>query len=41
LQDEALTAWAGKSENVEAAQKVFLERVKKVSGARSQQPSQN
>lgn len=39
LQDEALTAWGGKNENVEGAQKVFLERVKKVSKARSQQPS--
>jgi fructose-bisphosphate aldolase class I len=39
LQDEALTAWAGKNENVKVAQKVFLERVKKVSQARSQQPS--
>jgi len=39
LQDEALSAWAGKNENVEKAQKVFLERVKKVSKARSQQPS--
>lgn len=35
LQDEALTAWAGKEENVESAQKVFLERCKKVSLARS------
>lgn len=41
LQDEALSAWAGKNENVKEAQKVFLERVKKVSKARSQQPSQN
>ena len=39
LQDEALMAWAGKNENVEGAQKVFLERVKKVSEARSQPPS--
>lgn len=35
LQDEALTAWAGKEENVEAAQKAFLERSQKVSSARS------
>lgn len=35
LQDEALSTWAGKQENVEAAQKVFLERCKKVSLARS------
>lgn len=35
LQDEALTSWAGKEENMEAAQKVFLERAKKVSEARS------
>src|SRR3989344_1792110 len=35
LQDEALQAWAGKEENVEAAQKAFLERAKKVSEARS------
>ena len=35
LQDEALTAWAGKDENVDAAQKAFLERSKKVSLARS------
>ena len=39
LQDEALMAWAGKNENVIEAQKVFLERVKKVSEARSQHPS--
>lgn len=38
LQEEALIAWAGKNENVEAAQKVFLERAKKISGARSQKP---
>lgn len=31
LQDEALRIWAGKEENVEEAQKVFLDRVKKVS----------
>jgi len=41
LQDEALMAWAGKNENVENAQKAFIERVKKVSEARSQHPSQN
>jgi len=41
LQDEALMTWGGKNENVEAAQKAFIERVKKVSEARSQQPSQN
>jgi len=35
LQDEALSVWAGKDENVESAQKTFLERVKKVSDARS------
>ncbi len=35
LQDEALTIWAGKEENVPAAQKVFLERCKKVSLARA------
>ena len=35
LQDEALTTWAGKDENVESAQKAFLERSKKVSLARS------
>lgn len=34
LQDEALTAWAGKDENIESAQKAFLERAKKVSLAR-------
>ena len=39
LQDEALTAWGGKNENVKVAQKAFLERVKKVSQARSQRPS--
>lgn len=41
LQDEALTAWAGKNENVKEAQKAFLERARKVSEARSQQPPQN
>ncbi len=35
LQDEALTSWAGKDENMETAQKTFLERAKKVSLARS------
>lgn len=35
LQDEALTAWAGKQENVESAQKAFLGRSKEVSLARS------
>lgn len=34
LQDEALKIWAGKEENVAAAQKAFLERTKKVSRAR-------
>lgn len=34
LQGEALQVWAGKGENVEAAQKVFYERLKKVSAAR-------
>lgn len=38
LQDEALNVWAGKVENIESAQKIFLERVKKVSDARSQAP---
>lgn len=38
LQDEALTVWAGKEENIEVAQKTFLERAKKVSDARSQKP---
>lgn len=35
LQDEPLNAWAGKEENVSEAQKVFSERGKKVSQARS------
>lgn len=35
LQDEALNTWVGKQENMEAAQKAFLERAKKVSEARS------
>lgn len=34
LQDEALTTWAGKEENVESAQQAFIERCKKVSLAR-------
>lgn len=34
LQEEPMTAWAGKDENVSEAQKVFVERVKKVSLAR-------
>lgn len=34
LQDEAMKTWAGKEENVEAAQKAFIERAKKVSLAR-------
>lgn len=34
LQNEALTTWVGKQENVEAAQKAFFERCKKVSAAR-------
>lgn len=38
LQDEALTAWAGKDKNAQAAQKVFLARARKVSEARSQKP---
>jgi fructose-bisphosphate aldolase class I len=33
LQEEAIAAWAGKDENVEAARAVFLERLKKVAGA--------
>lgn len=39
LQEEALKTWAGKEENMESAQKAFLERCKKVSEARSQKPS--
>lgn len=35
LQNEALSAWAGKDANIEPAQKAFLERCKKVSLARS------
>lgn len=34
LQDEAMKAWAGKDENVAAAQAIFYERAKKVSLAR-------
>jgi len=39
LQGEALEIWAGKTENLQAAQKAFLERAKKVSGARSTKPA--
>lgn len=39
LQDEALKVWAGKTDNVESAQKAFLERAKKVSLARSTKPA--
>ncbi len=35
LQDEALSTWAGKDENIEAAQKAFYGRLKKVSLARA------
>lgn len=35
LQNEALEIWAGKEENIPAAQQAFLERAKKVSAARS------
>jgi len=35
LQDEALQVWAGKEENIQAAQKAFFERAKKISEARS------
>jgi len=38
LQNEALSTWAGKPENVEKARQSFLERVKKVSEARSVKP---
>lgn len=38
LQDEALTIWAGKEENIEVAQKAFLDRAKRVSEARSSKP---
>jgi fructose-bisphosphate aldolase class I len=34
LQDEALKVWLGNAENVESAQKVFLDRLSKVSKAR-------
>lgn len=37
LQNEAMEAWAGKDENIQAAQKVFLERLEKVSKARNGQ----
>ena len=33
LQDEALTAWAGKEENVPAAREAFIARLKKVQDA--------
>lgn len=39
LQDEALTTWAGKEENVPLAQKAFYDRAKKVSQARSFKPA--
>ncbi len=39
LQNEAMTAWAGKKENVAVTQKAFYERCKKVSEARSAKPS--
>lgn len=39
LQDEALKIWAGKEENIEAAQKAFYDRAQKVSQARSAKPS--
>jgi len=35
LQQEALQAWSGKSENIKSAQEAFLSRAKKVSAARS------
>lgn len=38
LQNEALNTWDGKAENIEKAQQAFLERVKKVSEARSVKP---
>lgn len=37
LQEEAMNVWAGKDENVSAAQKAFLERLEKVSKARNGQ----
>lgn len=37
LQEEALKAWSGNPNNIEAAQKVFLERAQKISTARSGQ----
>lgn len=33
LQEEAITAWGGKDENIPAARAIFLERLKKVSAA--------
>lgn len=39
LQNEALTTWVGKEENVAAAQKAFYERCKKVADACSVKPS--
>jgi len=33
LQEEALTIWSGKEENVPAARKAFMERLAKVSAA--------
>lgn len=39
LQDEALTTWVGKEDNVQAAQKAFLQRSKKVSSARQAKSS--
>jgi fructose-bisphosphate aldolase class I len=35
LQEEAMIAWMGKDDNVPVAQKVFIERLKKVSLARN------
>ncbi|OGK23181.1 hypothetical protein A3D76_01000 [Candidatus Roizmanbacteria bacterium RIFCSPHIGHO2_02_FULL_37_9b] len=35
LQQEALRAWSGKSNNIKAAQEVFFVRAKKVSSARN------
>lgn len=34
LQSEAMVVWAGKDENIKAAQEIFIERAKKVSSAR-------
>lgn len=39
LQDEALKTWAGQDENIDSAQKAFLDRAKKVSLARQGKPS--